>query len=120
MRFAVEADTGNRVLLTLNTKNNNQSYSDVLSSAALGQNQKLLKAEIDFVKIQFVMKKPEKGKRKNLLFRITAPSNCTLEDGESDIIARKYLQKWGIMELLEFGADNPELKKAEETVEVSE
>ncbi len=120
VRFVVEAGTRNRVLLTLDNKNDNQSYSDVLSSASMGQNQKLLKAKIDFARIQFVMKKPEKGKRKNLIFRITAPSNCTLEDGEADIIARKYLQEWGVMELLEFGKDNPELKKAEETGEASE
>ncbi len=118
IRFIINTDTKNRVLITLNSKGYYQSYSDVLGSAAMGNNKKLLKAEIDYVKMQFVMRKPAKGKRPNVTFEITAPSRCTLEDGETDIIAREYLQEWGIMELLEFGDDNLELKKAEELVEV--
>lgn len=118
IRFVVDVETRNRVLVTLNSKNMYQSYSNVLSSVAMGKNQKLLKAEIDYVKMQFIMKKPTKGKRPNLTFDITAPSKCTLEDGSTDKIARKYLLKWKIMEVLEFGKDNLELAEAEELVEV--
>jgi hypothetical protein len=108
------------VLITLDTRNFKQSYSNVLSSVAMGNNQKLLKAKIDYVRIQFIMRKPKKGRRPNLTFDITTPLRCTLEDGETDIIARNYLQKWKIMELLEFGDDNLELAKAEELLEVGE
>lgn len=120
IRFVVNAKTKNRVLVTLNTKKMYQSFPDVLSSVAMGNNQKLLNADIDYVKMQFIMKKPTNGKRPNLTFRITAPSRCTLEDGDTDKIARKYLLKWGIMEVLEFGKDNLELAEAEELVEVGE
>jgi len=118
IRFVIDKDNRNSVLIKLNTKSFNQSYSNILSSAAMGNNQKILKAKIHYVRIQFVMRKPAKGRRPNVTFNITAPSGCTLEDGETDIIARNYLQKWGIMELLEFGDDNLELAKAEELLEV--
>ena len=118
IRFVVDVETRNRVFITLDSKKKYQSYPNVLSSVAMGNNQKLLKAKIDYVKMQFIMKKPAKGRRPNLTFDITAPSRCTLEDGSTDKIARKYLQKWGIMEVLEFGEDNLELAKAEELVEV--
>lgn len=120
IRFVNDITTKNRLKITLDDKGKkHQTYSDLLSSVGMGNNQKLKNAEIGFAKIQFYMRKPPKGKRPHLTFEITSSTDSSLEDGDTDMIARKYLEKWGIMEQLEFGEDNLELAEAAEQVEVT-
>lgn len=120
IRFISDAETKNRLNITLDDKDKkHQTYSDLLSSVGMNNNQKLKHAEIGFAKIQFYMRKPPKGKRPHLTFDIIGSTDSSLEDGGTDEIARKYLEKWGIMEQLEFGEDNLELAEAAEQVEVT-
>ncbi len=118
VRFVLNVDTRNRILVTLDSNSLWQSYSRILESAGAVNNKKVAEAEIDYAKIQFIMRKPPKGRRPTLTFKITAPADCTLQDGEIDRIARKYLQKWKIMKQLEFGDDNLELAATTEYLEV--
>jgi len=55
------------------------------------------KTPVAKAKLQFKFAARERKKGKTLTFEISSPDRCTLKDDPLDQIAKKYIEKWGLV-----------------------
>ena len=86
-----------RITLEASSSNDEQPVYTLIEKALNKSNIPIDKAVIAKAKIQikFVSRDGKRGK--SLLFEISSPDRCTLKDDPLDQIAKKYIEKWGLV-----------------------
>ena len=68
---------------------------DVITETFNEKHARLSDATVLSVVMQAFIRTPA-GKERSLLFRLTAPSFCDLEDSPEELILRQYLREWKV------------------------
>lgn len=86
-----------RITLEASSSNDGQPVYTLIEKALNKSNISLDKAVITRAKIQIKFAARDGKKGKSLMFEIFTPDRCTLKDDPLDQIAKKYIEKWGLV-----------------------
>jgi len=86
-----------RITLEASPSNNEQPVYTLIEKALNKSNIPLDKAVITRAKIQIKFAARDGKKGKTLTFEISNTDRCTLKDNPLDQIAKKYIEKWGLV-----------------------
>jgi hypothetical protein len=86
-----------RITLEASSANNGQPVYELIEKALNKENIPFDKAIIARAKIQIKFAGINGRKGKPLTFEISSPDRCNLKDDPLDQIAKKYLEKWGLV-----------------------
>ena len=86
-----------RITLEANSSNDEQPVYTLIEKALNKSNIPLDRAFITKVKIQIQFAARDGKKGKSMTFEISSPDRCTLKDDPLDQIAKKYIEKWGLV-----------------------
>lgn len=86
-----------RITLEASPSNDEQPVYTLIEKALNKSNISLDKAVITRAKIQIKFASRDGKRGKSLLFEISGPDRCTLKDDPLHQIAKKYIEKWGLV-----------------------
>jgi hypothetical protein len=86
-----------RITLEASPSNDGQPVYTLIEKALNKSNLSLDKALIAKAKIQIKFASKDGKRGKSLLFEISSPDRCTLKDDPIHQIAKKYIEKWGLV-----------------------
>lgn len=94
----IELEIGYKKRITFTDSGRTPNIYDMIEEALNQENVPLDIVTVGKAKIQIVFRKMADEKRaKTITFEISAPDRCTLKDSPVELIAKKYVEKWGFV-----------------------
>jgi len=97
LRFDLPGGSSRRITFEASSYSDEKAIYHLINRAVAKQNLPLDSLALTKARLQFKFAAKDGKKGKSLTFEISAPDRCTLKDDPPDQIAKKYIEKWGLL-----------------------
>lgn len=97
LRFEVPGSGNRRITFEASPSGDGKAIYKLIDRALAKQDLALADLFVAKAKLQFKFAATDGKKGKSLTFEISTPDRCTLKDDPPDQIAKKYIERWGLV-----------------------